>query len=252
MGFFVCFHSFQPAPGQRLIRQLRELLSASVFIIIETDRSGDKEEVGCGFFVTSNFAATALHVVAPARGQLTGILAGGASFPIFIHRAMASLDLAILRTPHNGKPVPIAVEPENIEPGELVYCANFAIFMSKILQERQAEHSREQQVPTLSLWEGVVCKVTKDFFAVSRGGAAGDSGAAIILSTTGQVVGIYLEGVNEAKERKEHLDVDNANDRLDTLEQSVDSLVQAVHTGGIVLKISQIWNFLRPEEIGDR
>ena len=67
--------------------------------------------------------------------------------------------------------------------------------------------------------------------------APGDSGAALILSS-GKVIGMHTEGVNHMRERKRQ--AQTVEERLSSVEQSLDSAVESVAQGAIALLMSAL------------
>lgn len=80
--------------------------------------------------------------------------------------------------------------------------------------------------------QGIVQKVSKNHFVYQSSTFAGDSGGALTL-IGGNVIGMHLEGVNQARERISH--VTGVNDRLDETELSIDSLVRGTAQGALAL-----------------
>jgi len=216
-------------------------LNNSLFVITELD-NGVETRVGCGFFIQPFLGTTAWHVVdmTSPTARLQGLLSDGRTFPIAVTLSDKALDLAIVDTsPFEGTPVDIHPNA-TVRALDEIFCANFAIYAETVVRERQSEVQPEPQPhPCVAVWDGRVSSVTNDFFSISRAGAAGDSGAAIVLSRTGIVVGVYLEGVNEAEERKKYRRADVSR-RVQALENSVDILTRNTWNGGIVLKISHV------------
>ena len=69
------------------------------------------------------------------------------------------------------------------------------------------------------------------------GCAPGDSGAALILSS-GRVIGMHTEGVNHMRERKRQ--AETTEERLTSVEQSLDTAIESVAQGAIALLMTAL------------
>ena len=67
--------------------------------------------------------------------------------------------------------------------------------------------------------------------------AHGDNGAALILSS-GRVIGMHTEGINNMRERKRQ--AQTVEECLTSVEQSLDSAVESVAQGAIALLMSTL------------
>ena len=67
--------------------------------------------------------------------------------------------------------------------------------------------------------------------------ASGDSGAALILSD-GRLIGMHTEGVNHMRERIRQ--AETVEDRLSSVEQSLDTAIESVAQGAIALLMSAL------------
>lgn len=86
---------------------------------------------------------------------------------------------------------------------------------------------------SLGVAQGNVVKVSKNHFVYQSMTHGGDSGAALTL-VGGNVIGMHLSGVNEARERLRKKEA-SADERIRAVEDSIDGLIQGTSHGCIGL-----------------
>ena len=91
----------------------------------------------------------------------------------------------------------------------------------------------------VGIMQGTVVKVSTNHFLYQSMTFGGDSGSALTL-VGGNVIGLHLAGVNEARERLEQMAT--LKDRLNEVENSVDSLIKGTAHGCLGLLAGAIMN----------
>lgn len=92
----------------------------------------------------------------------------------------------------------------------------------------------------VGIMQGTVVKVSRNHFLYQSMTFGGDSGSALTL-VGGNVIGIHLAGINEARERIDRLST--IKERLNEVEHSVDSLIKGTAQGclgllaGVIMKV---------------
>ena len=208
----------------------------SVFML---SLSCEEEPVGVGVFIAAGKAVTAAHNLSSSTLSVFGSFgpgdASGAPARGFHLRVVArddDLDVAVLECDssyvHQHFLSPFEGAPDMLVGESMALCA-FQLALKEDLPEFHA---------SLGVMPAVGMKVSsaKRHVVYSCATLGGDSGGALLLHD-GQLVGIHLALVNalhEALDRKLAV-----NERLDSVEASLDELVRGVSNGCIALLASQ-------------
>jgi hypothetical protein len=217
----------------------------SVFLIFDNDSSG-YHPVGAGFFVSHHVAITACHNL---QNPTVGLIIKGKFGEV---QDSVTQDLAFTVARFDEQiDYCLLWETSAIEHGHLVLSSEvphqmdqcvLAAFQIPLTEELLGVFESGHQV---GFMPGRVTKIGRRHFLFDGSSFSGDSGGAVILALSQQVVGIHLETVNQARERISQASV---KERLNAVEQSVDSLVRGLHSGSLALKSSIILDAVREVE----
>ena len=206
----------------------RTLLKESV-LPLSLDGGGKFVPIGVMFFVSPECAVTANHNLGSKKtDDYVYYKQPGQRSPSMISVCFQDeqQDFAILRC-GKGKHAHLALLDTSASPPECGVNFLLAAYQIGITEELGDDFET-----TFGLMQGCVTKTSKNHMVYQSTTFAGDSGAALTL-VNGNVIGIHVEGVNQAKERlRKKSDV---NERLTEVENSVDGLIKGTAQGCIGL-----------------
>ena len=230
---------------------VHDKLTASVFFLVD----GENNPIGTGFLVDSGLAVTVAHNFKDEKGRqfaqegtevdghfgrphLKQVVKLKVEFLDFVN------DVCVL----SGGPFVNFLSPvlETLKAGTKCILAAFQIGLHKDVAHLDTSLS-------LGVFKGAVSKAHARHFVYDCPSFSGDSGGALILSN-GNVVGIHVETVNEARERLRLQDVDSdiesikelnrrvqdVQARVEDVAKSVNSLTDSLSSGAIGISISSV------------
>ena len=216
-------------------------IEQALFLVLGAPTSGpltSADFVGCGFFIAPTQAVTAYHNISINNspvliGQSVHIYIDKAVHTMSVKAASISLDLVVLEP--SGTFVcnmPLQLSPTcSLERSESLLLVSFSLSLHK-------QQDTGASIPAVSVSR---CSFTRDYDPLilycDANAGVGDSGGAVLVGSDLQVVGLHLEGVNEAKERRH---TSKPGQRIPELESSLDSVIKAHAIGFVALKSTAI------------
>jgi len=200
-----------------------------------------KKEAGVAFFISPTTALTAAHNLGVSGSTtrhvktVTCVRAEDRVRCTFVVAALdAKLDCAVLRLCSGERPsVHYLTVPRSIDvaPGDrgmfLVACN---IRMAKELPEISSVGVAWHQARIVSLHP--------NNFVYDSVAFDGDTGGAVVVARTGAVIGLHIELVNAARERITWKE--NGGERLNTIEESVKSLIHGSSSGCVGVRLDSV------------
>ena len=200
-----------------------------------------KADAGVAFFISPTTALTAAHNLGVSGSTtrhvktVTCVRAEGrARFSFVVAALDAKLDVAVLRLCTGERPsVHYLTVPSSIDmaPGDRgMFLVTCNIRMAKEVSEIASVGVAWHQARIVSLHP--------NNFVYDSVAFDGDSGGAIVVARTGSVIGLHCELVNAAREliaQKE-----NVGERLNTIEESVKSLIRSSSSGCVGVRLDSV------------
>jgi len=220
---------------------LDKLKSAVVYFV---DKS--RKPIGTGFFVSPNIAISAAHTfiestkVGTKRTGYFGKPHIGRTCQLVVDFIDWTNDFIVFVTP-DGREATEYLAPASVslEAGDECILVAYQIGIHDELKELGKE-------PSVGVFQGAITKAHNRHFVYSAPSFAGDSGGAIILRG-GQAIGMHIMTVNQASELQrlaslntEEVTTGDLADHVNSIEESVGSLIQSLSSGALGLSISAI------------
>lgn len=247
LAWIVCYSlgdRFKEAPGRpprpQQQQQPANILGEGVYDKLAAStvffKDGEGNAIGTGFTFSGNRAMTAAHNFPDAEigSKVVGYFGkpqAGACCNFEVLSVDKELDYCVLKR-DSGEEFAVWLElkgpGDHIRPGQVCILAAFQIGLHRDLADLDPDH-------TIGVYQGNIVKTHARHFVYSCPSFAGDSGGAIVWQN-GRVIGLHQETVNQALERKRQHEMD-LEDRIGSVEESLDSLTANVSSGAIGLSV---------------
>ena len=205
--------------------------------ILAVLRGADEAEAGVAFFISSTTALTVAHNLLSAgsrRGHLKKVTCArpsdGARFTFDVAALDADLDFAVLRLRIGAPSVHFLTVPRSIgvaagEKGVFLVACNI----------RMASEAPAVASVGVAWHHARIVRFHPHNFLYDSPAFDGDSGGAIVVARTGEVIGLHKELVNAARELLEQKAT--IGERLNRAEVSVQSLIKGSSFGCVGVRL---------------
>lgn len=232
----------QPIKTNILGDGVLETLRGAVFYVIDTNR----KPIGTGFFVSPTLAVSAAHifpdamVVGTKRTGYFGKPNNGKTCRLVVDFIDKANDFVVFEIEAGTEEATKYLDPApvSLDAGDEVILVAYQIGIHEELKELGKE-------PSIGVFRAAVAKAHDRHFAYSAPSFAGDSGGAIIFRG-GQATGMHIMTVNQALELKrigsldEHATTGEVEAHVDSVEQSVNSIIESLSSGALAISVSAI------------
>ena len=219
-----------------------ETLRGAVFYVIDTNR----KPIGTGFFVSPTLAVSAAHTfpdsmkVGTKRTGYFGKPNSGKTCRLVVDIIDKANDFVIFEIEAGTEEATKYLDPApvSLDAGDEVILVAYQIGIHEELKELG-------KVPSIGVFPAAVAKAHDRHFAYIAPSFAGDSGGAIIFRG-GQAAGMHIMTVNQALELKrlgsldEHAATGEVAAHVDSVEQSVNSIIESLSSGALAISVSAI------------
>lgn len=213
----------------------RTTIEGSILAVL---RGAAETEAGVAFFVSSTTALTVAHNLLSASGPRRGHLkvvtcvrpSDGARYTFDVAALDADLDFAVLRLRAGAPSAHFLTVSRSIgvaagEKGVFLVTCNI----------RMAAEAPDAGSVGVAWHHARVVRVHPHNFLYDSPPFDGDSGGAIVVARTGEVIGLHKELVNAARELLEHKAT--VGERLSRVEVSVKSLIKGSSFGCVGVRL---------------
>lgn len=216
----------------------RQTIEGSILTVMRSSGAGagaKAEPAGVAFFVSGTCALTAWHTLTLKRGrkQVTCVRASDRkTFEFDVVASDDALDIAVLRlrpdqpastafltVPAHGAPPPAG------DKGTFLVTCNIAM----------ADEAPDVNSVGIAWHSARIVRYHGRHFMYDAQAFNGDSGGAIVVARTGEVIGLHQELVSHARELIEH--AEDTDEQLNAIMVSIKSLIRSSAFGCVGLRL---------------
>jgi len=210
-------------------QEIGEKIDCAVYGVLEDD-----DGIGTAFFFQPRRALTVKHNIPDCVvGSIATLISyQGEKTKVKVVNCGDGLDYAVL------EPVDLTFHSQFLEIAPIPKTARYDMYGVVTFHI-----GMDKQTKDLGLGVGVVYNFAKvqivknHHLTYSSATFEGDSGGAIVLRDNGKVIAMHTETVNQARELKRQKEVE---ERLDDIEESVQSLINCTSSGCIALRLENL------------
>ena len=216
-----------------------EKLTSAVCFFRDEGEGENNKPIGTGFAVSTTTVYSVAHNFLENEKEV--LCCFGKAHQHVMRRMKVKefdvrLDYCVLETVPGEALLPahleISRDAVHLVPGKKCVLAAFQIGIQDDLEDLDPDLS-------VGVFEGTISKLYPRHFVYQCPSFAGDSGGAVVLKN-GRVIGIHQETVIQARERIQKGEMLDDDSRLESVEASIDELLQYLSSGSIGLQLSAV------------